>query len=882
MQKLGLNEIREKFLSFFESKDCLRLDSFPLVPKNDASLLLINSGMAPLKPWFTGAEVPPRKRVTTCQKCIRTGDIENVGKTARHGTFFEMLGNFSFGDYFKHEATAWAWEFFTKVMEIPAERLYVSVYEEDDEARDIWVNEVEVDPTHIVKLGKEDNFWEHGTGPCGPCSEIYYDRGEEYGCGKETCCVGCDCDRFMEVWNLVFTQFDKDEDGNYNPLPNPNIDTGMGLERLAVVMQGVDNLFEVDTVQDVMKHICSIANLEYKKDEKKDVSLRVITDHIRSTVMMVSDGVIPSNEGRGYVLRRLLRRAARHGKLLNIDRQFLFEVADTVINCSKDAYPELEEKREYIKKIIKKEEERFDATIDNGLVVLNGYINDAKKDGRNSLSGDEAFKLHDTYGFPLDLTIEMAEEQGLSVDVDGFNAAMQEQKEAARNARTDGSSWDADDVYEFEMVEEPTEFVGYDNRNANAVSEILGIVAVGEVSSTITAGEKGIIVTKKTPFYAEMGGQAGDIGTISSDKGDEAKVTYTKKTGDGIYLHEVEVTKGEFNLSDNVNLAVDYRNRMSIARNHSATHLLHKALKQNLGSHVAQAGSLVTNDRLRFDFSHFEAMTIEQIASVEEMVNTAILDAMPITVQELPIDEAKKLGATAQFGEKYGDVVRVVSMGDFSIEFCGGTHLSNTSQCGLFKIISESGVAAGVRRIEAVTGRGVLEYMQNNDALIERTAAALKTNLVHEIDKKAESIIAQGREFEKKLESFAEKMAVIRTNNIMTSIKHLGKVNLLTAQVDGASVQEMKSMADAAKSKMKNGIIVLAANTDGKITFIAMAMKEAVEQGVHCGKIIKEITAIAGGRGGGKPDMAQGGGQDANKIDDALARVDDIVAEQVK
>ena len=882
MQKLGLNEIREKFLSFFESKDCLRLDSFPLVPKNDASLLLINSGMAPLKPWFTGAEVPPRKRVTTCQKCIRTGDIENVGKTARHGTFFEMLGNFSFGDYFKHEATAWAWEFFTKVMEIPAERLYVSVYEEDDEARDIWVNEVGVDPTHIVKLGKEDNFWEHGTGPCGPCSEIYYDRGEEYGCGKKTCGVGCDCDRFMEVWNLVFTQFDKDEDGNYNPLPNPNIDTGMGLERLAVVMQGVDNLFEVDTVQDVMKHICSIANLEYKKDEKKDVSLRVITDHIRSTVMMVSDGVIPSNEGRGYVLRRLLRRAARHGKLLNIDRQFLFEVADTVINCSKDAYPELEEKREYIKKIIKKEEERFDATIDNGLVVLNGYINDAKKDGRNSLSGDEAFKLHDTYGFPLDLTIEMAEEQGLSVDVDGFNAAMQEQKEAARNARTDGSSWDADDVYEFEMVEEPTEFVGYDNRNANAVSEILGIVAVGEVSSTITAGEKGIIVTKKTPFYAEMGGQAGDIGTISSDKGDEAKVTYTKKTGDGIYLHEVEVTKGEFNLSDNVNLAVDYRNRMSIARNHSATHLLHKALKQNLGSHVAQAGSLVTNDRLRFDFSHFEAMTIEQIASVEEMVNTAILDAMPITVQELPIDEAKKLGATAQFGEKYGDVVRVVSMGDFSIEFCGGTHLSNTSQCGLFKIISESGVAAGVRRIEAVTGRGVLEYMQNNDALIERTAAALKTNLVHEIDKKAESIIAQGREFEKKLESFAEKMAVIRTNNIMTSIKHLGKVNLLTAQVDGASVQEMKSMADAAKSKMKNGIIVLAANTDGKITFIAMAMKEAVEQGVHCGKIIKEITAIAGGRGGGKPDMAQGGGQDANKIDDALARVDDIVAEQVK
>ena len=882
MQKLGLNEIREKFLSFFESKNCLRLDSFPLVPKNDASLLLINSGMAPLKPWFTGAEVPPRKRVTTCQKCIRTGDIENVGKTARHGTFFEMLGNFSFGDYFKHEATAWAWEFFTKVMEIPEERLYVSVYEEDDEARDIWINEVGVDPAHIVKLGKEDNFWEHGTGPCGPCSEIYFDRGEEYGCGKDDCAVGCDCDRFMEVWNLVFTQFDKDEDGNYNPLPNPNIDTGMGLERLAVVMQGVDNLFEVDTVQDVMKHICSIANFEYKKDEKKDISLRVITDHIRSTVMMVSDGVIPSNEGRGYVLRRLLRRAARHGKLLNINRQFLYEVADTVIDASKSAYSELEEKREYIKKIIKKEEERFDATIDNGLVVLSGYINDAKKAGRVSLTGAEAFKLHDTYGFPLDLTIEMAEEHGLSVDVDGFSAAMQEQKETARNARVDGSSWDADDVYEFEMADGPTEFVGYDNKNANAESEILGIVAVGEVASSISAGEKGIIVTKKTPFYAEMGGQAGDIGTIYTDKGSNAKVTYTKKTGDGIYLHEVEVTKGEFNLSDKVTLVVDYWNRMSIARNHSATHLLHKALKQDLGSHVAQAGSLVTADRLRFDFSHFEAMTSEQLAAVEEKVNMAILDALPITVQELPIEEAKKLGATAQFGEKYGDMVRVVSMGDFSIEFCGGTHLTNTSQCGLFKIISEGGVAAGVRRIEAVTGRGVLEYIKSNDKLIENTAAALKTNLLHEIDKKAESVMSQSRELEKQIEGFKEKMAAAKVSNIMAGIKHIGDINLLTAQVDGMGSDEMKSMADKVKAEVPNSIAVMGANTDGKITFVAMASKDAVKMGVHCGAIIKEITAIAGGRGGGKPDMAQGGGSDVNKIDDALARVDEIVAEQIK
>ncbi len=879
MQKLGLNEIRERFLSFFESKDCLRLDSFPLVPKNDASLLLINSGMAPMKQWFQNPETAPKRRVTTCQKCIRTGDIENVGKTARHGTFFEMLGNFSFGDYFKREATAWAWEFFTKVLEIPTERLWVSVYENDDEAKDIWINEVGVDPTHVVKLGKEDNFWEHGTGPCGPCSEIYYDRGEEYGCGSPDCAVGCECDRFMEVWNLVFTQYDKDENGNYNPLPNPNIDTGMGLERLAVVMQGVDNLFEVDTIQDVMKHICRIARVEYKQDEKKDVSLRVITDHIRSTVMMVSDGVIPSNEGRGYVLRRLLRRAARHGKLLNIDRQFLFEVADTVIDCSKDAYPELDEKREYIRKIIKKEEERFDATIDNGLVVLNKYIEDAKKVGRDSLTGSEAFKLHDTYGFPLDLTIEMAEEQGLSVDTDGFNAAMREQKETARNARDDGSSWDGDDVYEFEMVNDPTEFVGYDTLKAK--SHVVGIVAEGEVASVISEGESGMIVTYITPFYAEMGGQSGDIGRIYSDNA-IAEVVYTKKTGEGIYLHEVKVSKGEFALTNKVTLEVDSDNRMSIARNHSATHLLHKALKDELGAHVAQAGSLVTNDRLRFDFSHFEAMSSEQIADVEKKVNDVILESLPITVQELPIDEAKQLGATAQFGEKYGAVVRVVSMGDYSVEFCGGTHLANTSQCGLFKIISESGVAAGVRRIEAVTGRGLLKYIKNNDMLIANTAAALKTNLVHEIDKKAESLMAQSRELERKIEAFEDKMAELRTKNIMTSIKHLGSVNLLTAQVDGMSVSEMKSMADNAKDKMTDGVVVLAANTDGKITFVAMAMKGAVAKGVHCGKIIKEITAIAGGRGGGKPDMAQGGGNAANKIDDALAKVDEILELQIK
>lgn len=879
MEKLGVNEIRERFLSFFESKGHLRLPSFSLVPQGDASLLLINSGMAPMKQWFQNPETAPRRRVTTCQRCIRTGDIENVGKTARHGTFFEMLGNFSFGDYFKHEVTPWAWEFLTKVMEIPEERLWVSVYEDDDEAKEIWINEVGVDPAHIVKLGKEDNFWEHGTGPCGPCSEIYFDRGEKYGCGKPTCGVGCDCDRFMEVWNLVFTQFDKDDDGNYNPLPNPNIDTGMGLERLAVVMQDVDNLFEVDTVQDVMRHICSITGLEYKKDPKKDISLRVITDHIRSTVFMVSDGVLPSNEGRGYVLRRLLRRAARHGKLLNIDRQFLYEVADTVIDCSKDAYPELAEKRDYIKKIIKKEEERFDATIDNGIVVLEEYIAAAKSEGRMKISGAEAFKLHDTYGFPLDLTLEMAQENGLGVDEEAFNAAMLEQKETARAARADGSSWDSDEEFEFENVSGATEFLGYTTLAAD--SRILGIAAEGEVTSSIGAGSSGFIITEKTPFYAEMGGQSGDTGRIFKD-GAEAEVIYTTKNSEGVYLHEVKVVKGEFDLSDTVTLEVDGENRLSIARNHSATHLLHKALKDELGTHVAQAGSLVTADRLRFDFSHFEAMTAQQLSVVEENVNKAILACLPIDVRELPIDEAKKLGAEAQFGEKYGDVVRVVSMGDYSVEFCGGTHLKNTAQCGLFKIVNECGVAAGVRRIEAVTGIGVMNYIKANDALIQRTAETLKANSPSEIDQRAASVMAENKELERGLEAVRGKMAALRTTNMMAGVRHLGKVNILTGQLDGVSADDLKALADNAKTQMENGVIILASNNSGKITFIAMAMKEAVDAGVHCGKIIKELTAICGGRGGGKPDIAQGGGTDAMKIDDALAKVDEIVTGQIK
>ena len=875
MEQMGLNEIREKFLSFFESKGCLRLGSFSLVPHNDASLLLINSGMAPMKKWFTGAEVPPKKRVTTCQKCIRTPDIERVGKTARHGTFFEMLGNFSFGDYFKREAITWAWEFLTEVMGFNPDDLWITVYEEDDEARDIWVNEVGVNPERVVKMGKEDNFWEHGTGPCGPCSEIHVDRGEHLACGPD-CKIGCDCDRFMEVWNLVFTQFDKDEDSNYNRLANPNIDTGMGLERLAAVNQGVANLFEVDTVKNVMAHISRIAGVNYKDNEKTDVSLRVITDHIRSTVMMVSDGVIPSNEGRGYVLRRLLRRAARHGKLLNINRQFLNEVADTVIDESKSGYPELDEKREYIKKIIKLEEERFDATIDNGLAVLKGYIKDTKDKGDVALSGAETFKLHDTYGFPLDLTIEIAEENGLGVDVDGFNECMAEQKRTARESRKDGSSWDGADSLEFD-VSDATEFFGYFKSEGEA--KVVAIACEGEVANSIKANENGIIITDKTPFYAEMGGQVGDKGRIFAD-GLEIKVTNTTKDGNGLYYHHVEVKEGEVKVGDTVTMRICKKRRSAVERNHSTTHLLHKALKDTLGTHVAQAGSLVTDERLRFDFSHFEAMTQEQLDEVEKKVNEAILSAMDIKIEELPIDEAKKLGATAQFGEKYGDVVRVVSMGDYSVEFCGGCHLTNTAQAGMFKIISEGGVAAGVRRIEAVTGFGVYEYIKQKDEVIKTVAKTLKSS-EHDLLKKSESVMEELKNTQKELESAKAKMAAAKAGDIMSGAEKIGDIDLIVSRLDGQSVDALKTMADDIKAKNENAVVVFAAQTDGKITFVAMAAKNALAKGVHSGKIIKEITAIAGGSGGGKPDMAQGGGKDASKIDDAIGAVSEIIKAQL-
>ena len=866
MEKMGLNEIREKFLSFFESKGCLRLGSFPLIPKDDNSLLLINSGMAPMKAWFTGAKTPPKKRVTTCQKCIRTPDIERVGKTARHGTFFEMLGNFSFGDYFKHEAINWAWEFITEVMQIPKEVLWITVYEDDDEARDIWINEVGVDPERVVKMGKEDNFWEHGTGPCGPCSEIHVDRGEQYSCGPN-CKIGCDCDRFMEIWNLVFTQFDKQEDGTYERLANPNIDTGMGLERLAAYKQGVANLFEVDTVQGVMKHICKIANTEYKKDDKTDVSLRVITDHIRSTVMMISDGVIPSNEGRGYVLRRLLRRAARHGKLLNISGEFLNEVADTVINESETAYPELAEKRDYIKNIVKIEEERFDATIDKGLAVLEEYLENSKE-----ITGEQAFKLHDTYGFPLDLTIEIAEEKGIKVDTDGFDAAMKNQKMTARTSRKDGSSWEAEDELKFENAEK-TVFDGYST--LEETSKITGLAKDSEISDSLKKGDKGVIVTEKTPFYAEMGGQVGDIGKITSD-GAIAKVVDTKKSADGHFMHEVEVEDGEFKIGGSVTLKVCRKNRMAIGRNHSATHLLHKALKEELGTHVAQAGSLVTPNHLRFDFSHFEAMTKEQLKNVEKKVNEKILESLPIVTKEMPIEEAKKLGAAAQFGEKYGDTVRVVSMGDYSVEFCGGTHLENTAQIGLFKLISESGVAAGVRRIEAVTGAGVLEYIEKKDKLIEDTAQAMKSN-PNDIAERAAALVNEAKELSRELESAKAGKAVSLAQDLIKTAENINGINVITAKIDGMEADDLRTLGDSLKDKEPNLVLVLAGVNGDKATLVAMATKEAVAKGANAGKIIKEVAKTAGGGGGGKPDSAQAGAKDLSKLDEALALVKTLI-----
>ena len=872
MQKLGLNEIREKYLSFFESKGHLRLPSFSLVPENDASLLLINAGMAPLKPYFTGKQTPPKSRVTTCQKCIRTPDIERVGKTARHGTFFEMLGNFSFGDYFKHEATAWAWEFITKVLEVPVDKLWVTIYLDDDEAFDIWTKEVGVDPSRIVRMGKEDNFWEIGTGPCGPCSEIYFDRGPEAGCGSPDCKLGCDCDRFVEFWNLVFTQFDKDEAGNYNRLAKPNIDTGMGLERIACIMQGVDNLFEVDTVRNIMLKISELAGVDYKTNPKTDVSLRVVTDHIRSTVFLVSDGVTPSNEGRGYVLRRLLRRGARHGKLLGIKEKFLYKIADTVIEESKAAYPVLEEKADYIKTVIKQEEERFDKTIDSGLGILETYINELKAENKTVLSGENAFKLYDTYGFPIDLTLEILAENGLDADVDAFEAEMKKQRERSREDRgnMENAGWDEDVFARLKGIK--TEFIGYNQTSCDA--KVLAMAIDSIEAAEAKAGDNVIIVTDQTVFYGESGGQIGDTGFMSGAC--EIEVTDTKKAADGKFLHHAVVKSGSVKTGDTLTLTIDTERRMSISRNHSATHLLQRALRDTLGSHVHQAGSYVTDERLRFDFSHFSTITAEELKKIEADVNNAVLAALDIEIAETDIESAKKLGAMALFGEKYGEVVRVVKMGDYSTELCGGCHLKNTSGVGLFKILSESGVAAGVRRIEAITGRGVLDYISKNDELIDTTAGILKTSKT-ELANKAGAVMAEIKELHRQIDSAKSAMANSLTDDLIKGALVINDTKIITAKLDNSDADDLRKLGDSLKDKEDDLLVVLAGIKDGKAVLVSMATDKAIAKGIHAGNVIREVAKTAGGGGGGKPASAQAGAKDLSKIDEALAIVKDLI-----
>lgn len=879
MQKLGLNEIREKYLSFFESKEHLRLPSFPLVPQNDNSLLLINAGMAPLKPYFTGKEVPPKSRVTTCQKCIRTPDIERVGKTARHGTFFEMLGNFSFGDYFKPEATAWAWEFVTKVLELPEDKLWITIYEDDDEARDIWTKEVGVDPSRIVRLGKEDNFWEIGTGPCGPCSELHFDRGEKYGCGKPDCAVGCDCDRYVEFWNLVFTQFDKDENGTYHRLAHPNIDTGMGLERIAAIMQGVDNLFEVDTIQNVMKHICEIAGVTYKEDEKTDVSLRVITDHIRGTTFLICDGVLPSNEGRGYVLRRLLRRAARHGKLLGIRHPFLYQVVKTVVQESCSGYPELAEKQEYIERIVRIEEERFDETIDQGLHILNDYIADLKKAGQKELTGEQAFKLYDTYGFPIDLTKEILEEQGLTVNEEVYQQEMNAQRERAREARgeMEGEGWKEDAIALLAKNVE-TEFFGYEQTKAEGKVCLL-IQENQAVDCIAEEGQSFVLLSDKTVFYGESGGQVGDTGWIRTSEA-TAKVTDCKKQN-GKFLHECQLQEGVIRAGDVISIEVDHQRRMSISRNHSATHLLQAALRKVLGTHIAQSGSMVTPSHLRFDFSHFTAMTPEEIRETERLVNQMILDALPVSIQEMSREEAQKTGAMALFGEKYGDQVRVVSMGDVSTELCGGCHISNTAQVALFRIVSESGVAAGVRRIEAVTGLGVLESLDQLRDFEQNVAATLKCNAVDAIAK-IEDLQAETKSLKKENQELKTKMAQSMVGDVIAGAKEKDGIAMVLHRLDGTDAAGLRNYADVIRDKMnKPFVLVLVSVCEGKVLLLSVADNQAVSCGIHAGKIIKETAAVVGGGGGGKPDSAQAGGKDVTKVDEALLRAAEIIESQI-
>ena len=873
MKYESLNVLREKFLSFYESKGHLRLPSFPLPPENDNSLLLINAGMAPLKPYFIGEQVPPRKRVTTCQKCIRTPDIERVGKTARHGTFFEMLGNFSFGDYFKKDAIPWAYEFLTKVLEIPPELLHISIYQDDEEAHQIWLD-TGVPDYRIYRMGKEDNFWEIGSGPCGPCSEIYFDRGIERGCGRPGCAPGCDCDRFVEIWNIVFTQFTGDGKGHYEKLANPNIDTGMGLERLACVMQNVSNIFEVDTIRNIMLRVCEIAGVTYEGSAAdKDVSLRVITDHIRGSMFLISDGVIPSNEGRGYVLRRLLRRAARHGKLLGIEGPFLSDLCDTAINESKGAYPELEEKRAYIKKTISLEEERFRLTIDSGLSILEKVLEKAKADGKTVLDGADVFKLYDTFGFPIDLTREIASEQGISLDEEGFSDLMREQKERARKARAElnGASW-TDDSYTAIKELPATEFTGYTEYASDG--EILCIIADGEATSSLHAGEA-VIVLDRTPFYGEGGGQVGDTGIIKTATG-EFIVTDTKKTPEKQYLHFGHVVSGKIELGK-CRAEIDAKRRDSIKRNHSAAHLLQAALKKVLGDHVEQAGSYVDDKRCRFDFTHFEALSAEELEKVEELVNEAILADHEITATEMPIEEAKKTGATALFGEKYGKTVRVVRMGDVSIEFCGGTHLERTGKAGLFKILSENSVAAGVRRIEAITGTNVLERLKSRDELIRTAAAALKVNNQEDIAVRAEAMSEEIKALKKTIEQMNTKSALDSLKEKAKDAEIINGIRLITATFEGLPSDALRNAIDSLKSD-ESIVCVLASVNDGKIIFAAGCGKEAVKKGAHAGNILKAAATITGGGGGGRPDSATSGGKDPSKLGEAMAKVKEIIS----
>lgn len=876
MQWTGLNDLREKYLSFFETKGHLRLKSFPLIPKDDNSLLLINSGMAPMKKYFTGEVTPPRKRVTTCQKCIRTPDIERVGITARHGTYFEMLGNFSFGDYFKHEATSWAWEFCTKVLDLPVDRLWVSIYQNDDEAFNIWTKEVGVAADHIVRLGKEDNFWEHGTGPCGPCSEIYFDRGEQYGCGSPTCAVGCDCDRYVEFWNLVFTQFDSDGHDNYAPLDHPNIDTGMGLERLACIMQGVDNLFLVDTVQNIMKKISEISGVNYGDSEKTDVSLRVITDHIRSTTFMISDGVMPSNEGRGYVLRRLLRRAERHGRLIGITEPFLYKVCDTVIHENMSAYPELAEKSEFIKKLVKVEEENFNKTIEQGLGLLNGII---EKSTEKVLSGEDAFRLNDTFGFPLDLTKEIIAEKGMTVDEKRFAELLDEQKKRARAARKNAGAeaWLSDNI-DLSGIN-ATEFLGYGAFECDG--RILAIVKDGQKADAAYEGESVVLILDRTTFYAESGGQVGDTGVITGESF-TAEVKDTVKNPSSVFLHKAYISKGMVSVGDTVKCAVDAERRINIMRNHTAAHLLQAALRRVLGNHVEQAGQLVTAEHVRFDFTHFSALTPDEISKVEELVNEEILSACAVESREMPIAEARKLGAMALFGEKYGDVVRVVSVGDFSREFCGGTHIDNTSKLGLFKIISESSVAAGVRRIEGVTAHGVLDKLNIALETLTKSAAAIKLGNTSDLVRACGQLLQDIKERDKTIDELRRKIAVQSVNELCANVKQINGVNVIAAKLDNVSSDMIKVMADRILDVRPNCVAVLAAVDGGKAVISAVCDKQAQAKGANAGKIVKSVAQLAGGNGGGKPDMAMAGAKDISKLDYAISQVENIVAECIK